>query len=219
MTIAQTPSIRRTVDDLLHELGDVPPSRVRLHPFPGQATVQDVLDVHAREKRLCELVDGTLVEKPMGLRESIIAIALASALRDFVIARKLGVVSGEAGMMRLFAGLVRIPDVAFISWDRLPGGRVPKDPVPMLAPDLAVEVLSPCNTRREMERKRREYFGTGVRAVWMVDIDARTFEVYTAPEGPVTVDESGVLDGGEVLPGFSLKLSELFAELDRVAGE
>jgi Uma2 family endonuclease len=219
MTIAQTPSHLRTVDDLLHELGDVPPSRVRLHPSPGQATVQHVIDVHAREKRLCELVDGTLVEKPTGLRESIIAIALASALREFVIARKLGVVSGEAGMMRLFAGLVRIPDVAFISWDRLPGGKVPTDPVPMLAPDLAVEVLSPSNTRREMARKRREYFKASVRVVWMIDIDAKTVEVYTAPKGPVRISESQVLDGVGVLPGFKLKLSELFAELDRQSGQ
>jgi Uma2 family endonuclease len=218
MTIARTPSIRRTVDDLLHELGDVPPSRVRLHPFPGQATVQDVIDVHAHEKRLCELVDGTLVEKPMGLKESLIAGALISFLRAFVVPRNLGLVSGEAGMMRLFAGLVRIPDVAFISWSRVPGGKVPTEPVPQLAPDLAVEVLSPSNTPQEMERKRREYFGAGVRRVWIIDIDVRTVDVYTAPEGPVTISESQTLDGGEVLPGFVLPLRELFSELDRYAG-
>src|SRR5688500_454821 len=63
-----------TVADLLHRLGDVPAFRVRLRPPPGQATVQDVLDVHAREKRLCELVDGTLVEKGMSYRESALAV-------------------------------------------------------------------------------------------------------------------------------------------------
>jgi Uma2 family endonuclease len=218
MTIAQTPSHLRTVDDLLHELGDVPASRVRVHPAPGYATVQDVIDVHAREKRLCELVDGTLVEKPMGLKESLIAGALISFLRAFVIPRNLGLVSGESGMMRLFAALVRIPDVAFISWARVPGGKVPTEPVPQLAPDLTVEVLSPSNTRREMERKRREYFRAGVRLVWMIDLDARTVDVYTAPEGPVTLTESQTLEGGDVLPGFTLPLHELFAELDRYAG-
>jgi Uma2 family endonuclease len=217
MTIAQTPSIRRTVDDLLHELGDVPPSRVRLHPFPGQATVQDVLDVHAHEKRLCELVDGTLVEKPLGYKESMIAIALAAALRDFVHARKLGIVTGEAGMMKLFPHLVRIPDVAFTSRDRLPGGKVPSEQVPLLAPDLAVEVLSPSNTPREMERKRSEYFRAGVRLVWIVDIDDRTVDVYTAPENPVRLSGSQTLDGGQVLPGFSISLRDLFSDLDDLA--
>jgi Uma2 family endonuclease len=168
---------------------------------------------------VCELVDGTLVEKPMGLKESIIALALASVLRDFVISRKLGLVSGEAGMMRLFAGLVRIPDVAFISWARVPGGKVPSEPVPFLAPDLAVEVLSPSNTRREMERKRREYFGAGVRMMWMIDIETRMVDVYTAAEKSTTLPESATLDGGDVLPGFELRLRELFAELDRHAGQ
>src|SRR5687767_2954885 len=118
MTIAAPPDVWRTIDDLLHELGDVSPSRVLLDPLPGRATVDDVIAVHARTKRLCELVDGTLVEKPMGMRESIVAGALLSILRAFVIPRNLGIVAGEAGMMRLFAGLVRIPDVMFASWAR-----------------------------------------------------------------------------------------------------
>lgn len=219
MTVAQLPEHLRTIDDLLHDLGDVPASRVRLRPALGHATVQDVIDVHARERRLCELVDGTLVEKPMGYKESIIAGALLSFLRAFVMPRNLGLVSGEAGMMRIFAALVRIPDVAFISWARLPDGKVPSDPVPLLAPDLAVEVLSASNTVREMERKRREYFAAGVRLVWMIDIEARTVDVYTAPEGPVTLAETQVLDGGDVLTGFTLALRELFAELDRHAGQ
>jgi Uma2 family endonuclease len=214
MTVAQIPEHLRTIDDLLQDLGNVPASRVRLRPSPGHATVQDVLDVHARERRLCELVDGTLVEKPMGYKESMIAIALAAALRDFVRARNLGIVTGEAGMMRLFPDLVRIPDVAFVSRDRLPGGKVPSEQVPLLAPDLAVEVLSPSNTQREMERKRGEYFRSGVRLVWIVDIDERAVNVYTAPEHPVKLSGSAVLDGGVVLPGFSLSLTDLFADLD-----
>ena len=58
---------------------------------------------------------------------------------EFVQLHNLGLVTGEAGMMRLMAGLVRIPDVAFISWTRLPHQCVPTEPVPDLAPDLAVE--------------------------------------------------------------------------------
>ena len=87
-------------------------------------------------------------------------------VRELVSAEDDIIVVGEAGMMRISQGLVRIPDVSFVSWDRLPEGKVPSEPIPALAPDLAVEVLSQGNTAKEMNRKRREYFEAGVRLVW-----------------------------------------------------
>jgi Uma2 family endonuclease len=117
-------------------------------------------------------------------------------------------------MMRLFSALVCIPDVAFVSTNRLPGGRVPSEPIPDLVPDLAVEVLSPSNTKAEMARKRREYFEAGVRLVWIVDIDARTVAVYTGPEQCRIIGDDGIVDGGEVLKGFTLPLRDLFSKLD-----
>jgi Uma2 family endonuclease len=83
-------------------------------------------------------------------------------------------VAGEAGMMQLAPGLVRIPDVSFISWDRFPDRKLPRDPVPHLAPDLAVEVLSQSNTPKEMDRKRRDYFNAGCKLVWITDPETRT---------------------------------------------
>jgi Uma2 family endonuclease len=160
-------------------------------------------------------VDGVLVEKPMGYRESIIAIAIASALRAFVLPRKLGVVTGESGMMKWFPGSVRIPDVAFVSKERLPGGRVPTEPVPLLSPDLTVEVLSESNTVAEMARKRREYFASGGRLDWEVDPDARTVTVYTSPTESVVHGEDESLDGGAVLPGFTLSIRSIFVDLDQ----
>ena len=208
-----------TVADLLAYLGDIPPARIRLHPPPGTATEQDVLDVQARTDRLCELVDGVLVEKAMGFRESFLAIALSAILWGFVKPRKLGVVTGEDGMVRLASGLVRIPDVAFVSWERLPGRRIPSAPIPALAPDLAVEVLSPGNTPGEMARKRQEYFAAGVKLVWIVDPVARTVAVYTEPEQSTVWQEDQTLAGDPVLPGFTLPLRELFAELDSQGNE
>jgi Uma2 family endonuclease len=204
-----------TLADLLKQLGGIAPARVRFRPAPGTATEADVLAVHARERRLCELVDGVLVEKAMGLRESFLAIALSSILWNFVKPRNLGLVTGEGGMMRLVSGLVRIPDVAFISWGRLPDRRVPTDPIPDVAPDLAVEVLSTSNTAGEMARKCQEYFAAGVRLVWLVDPETRTVAVYTAPDQSTTLHEEQTLAGGAVLPGFALPVRELFAELDR----
>jgi Uma2 family endonuclease len=206
---------RRTLADLLEQLGDVPLCRILVEPAPGTATEQDVIDVEAREKRLCELVDGVLVEKPMGFYESRVAIVLSHFLENFLDEHDLGIVVGEAGMMRMGTGLVRIPDVSFIAWDRLPDRQIPRRPIPDLVPDLAVEVLSESNTDKEMERKRGEYFQAGVRLAWFIDPVERTAEVYTAPDQPTATGQDGALDGGDVLPGFVLPLRELFARADR----
>ena len=126
---------------------------MRLHPTPGTATEKDVLDVLDRENRPCELVEGTLVEKAMGYEESEIAGLLITFLNIFVRPRKLGIVTGADGTIRLFPGLVRIPDVAFASWDCFPDRKRPKARIPQLAPDLVVEVLSKGNTKAEMAKK------------------------------------------------------------------
>ena len=203
-----------TVADLLERLGGIPPERVRYYPAPGSATEADVIEIEERENRLCELIDGVLVEKPMSYGESMLAGIILTALNVFVMPRKLGVVTGADGMIKLFPGLVRIPDVAYVSRERLPGGRVPPDPIPRLVPDLAVEVLSKSNTPAEMARKRREYFEAGVRLVWLVDPGPRSVAVFTGAEQFTTVDLDGSLDGGAILPGFTLALRELFAELE-----
>jgi Uma2 family endonuclease len=210
-----TSSPLKTLADLLKRLGNVPPDRVRLFPPPGTATLQDVIDVEDREGMHCELVEGTLLEKPVGLIESRLAAFLISLLNAFVLPRNLGFVAGEAGTMQLMPGLVRIPDVSFVNWDRLPGRRAPTDPIPLLAPDLAVEVLSRSNTPGEMAAKRRDYFTAGVQRVWEVNPDNRTVAVYTSPTDFTTLGVGDTLDGAPVLPGFTLPLSQLFGELDR----
>jgi Uma2 family endonuclease len=208
------PRAADSLGDLLDRLGEISPFRIRMRPAPGTATEADVVAIMASENRLFELIDGTLVEKGMGYRESVLALAIASALRAFVIPRKLGLVSGPDGMMRLFPQLVRSPDVAFVTRARLPDGHMPKEAIPDLVPDLAVEVLSESNTPREMFRKRQDYFRAGVRLVWVFDPDARTVDVFTAPENPSTLAEQDVLEGGTVLAGFAVPLSDLFADLD-----
>ena len=214
LSIASDSSLE-TLSDLLEHLGGIAPHRVRFRPLPGTATEQDILDLQAREGRLYELVDYVLVEKAMGFRESCLAATLITILWGFVRPQNLGLVAGEGGMMRLAPGLVRIPDVAFVSWERLPGRRMPTEPVPGLVPDLAVEVLSASNTPGEMERKRREYFTAGVRLVWFIDPEARTVAVFIDPEQCIVLSEDQILEGEPALPAFTLPLHELFAELDR----
>lgn len=218
MATLLTPPPLRTIADLLDRLGGVAPSRIRYDRIPGHSTEADVLDLYHTEGKLYELVDGVLVEKAMGFLESVLALALGGFLRAFVVPRNLGLVSGADGMVRLFGGLIRIPDVAFVAWERIPGGRIPEEPIPALAPDLAVEVLSEGNTPAEMAIKRAEYFDSGVRLVWLVDRKTRTVAVFTTPGESRLLEESDTLDGGDVLPGFALPLRDLFAELDRHAG-
>jgi Uma2 family endonuclease len=211
MNIPFKPPVR-TVADLLRRLGDIPADRVRFSPLPGTATVDDL---SRSENSGCELVEGTLVEKAMGLRESLLAAYLSALLGPTVRGQNLGILSGPDGTYELISGLVRLPDLAFVSWDRLPGRRLPDEPVPNVVPDLAVEVLSASNTLGEMSRKRGEYFRAGVRLVWEIDPRARTVRAYTSETAYTDLTATDTLDGAPVLPGFTLPLSQLFAELDR----
>ena len=202
-----------TAVDLVEHFGAIPLNRVVQNPPPGTATEQDVIELDDHEDRLCELVDGTLVEKTVGAYESYVAISLSYFLEDFVRRNKLGIILGEAGMMRLAPGLVRIPDVSFVSLGCLRGGRVPRDAIPDLVPDLAVEIISRHNTCQEMDRKLQDYFVAGVRLVWYVyHTPRREVRVYVKPDEFSVVREDETLDGGDVLPGFRLALADLFAE-------
>jgi Uma2 family endonuclease len=205
-----------TLADLLKDLGGISPERVRALPPPGKATEKDVLRIRDRERRLFELVEGVLVEKVMGYWESVLALELAGLLRNFIKRRKLGTLAGEAGMLRLSPRLVRIPDLSFISRARLAGHQRARRPILPLAPDLAIEVLSEGNTLGEMARKIREYFATGCRLVWLVNPRTRTVTVYTSPDDRSVLTEKQTLTGDDVLPGFRLRLRELFAILDEM---
>ena len=203
-----------TTVSLSQRLG-VPSNRIRLSPAPGTATIEDVIHIQDHEGVSCELIDGTLVEKTVGLLESGLGMFLGRLLAEFVDTHNLGLVTGEAGTFELMPHLVRIPDIAFTSWDRFPGRRYPTAPVPAIAPNLAVEVLSHSNTPREMALKRRDYFAAGVELVWEVDPPSRTVAVYTSPVAMRTLTVADTLDGGAVLPGFAVGVGAVFAQLDR----
>lgn len=204
-----------TIADLLEGLGGIPARRVLFRPTPGTATEEDLIEIHTRTNRRFELVDGTLVEKAVGFDEAILGFELGLILATYVKAHDLGKAVGDNALMRLFPGLVRIPDAAFISWDRFPRKKRRRGEIPTVAPDLVVEVLSKDNTRREMDRKLEEYFRAGVRLVWYVDPSKRTVRVYTAVDRSTLLREDDTLDGGDVLPGFALSIRDWFAEAER----
>ncbi len=212
-SINRTPTLA-DLADLVDQL-DLPLARILLRPQPGSATPDDVTAIHDREGRLCELIDGTLVEKTMGFTGGFLASVLVHILWNFVLERDLGIVLGPDAAVRMGVRQVRIPDVAFYSWARLPDGKLPGRAIPELVPDLAVEVLSPNNTAKEMDRKLGEYFAAGCRLVWYMDPPTRSVRVCSAKDHVEVVGELGVLDGGAVLPGFGLAVADWFARAER----
>lgn len=198
-------------------LGGVPLERIIFNPWPGTATEADLLRFVEHDKRLCELIDGTLVEKPVGFIEAIIAMNLGTDLNIYVRPRDLGLVSGPDSTLRMSNGRIRLPDVSFIAKSRLPGGFAPREAIPTLAPDLAVEVLSAANTVEEIDEKLREYFASGTRLAWVIDPPTRTVAVYHRPDRVTHVlDQAAHLDGDEVVPGFKLPVADLFRNLPSV---
>jgi Uma2 family endonuclease len=204
-----------TIADLIENLGGIPPERIRMKPLPGLATEDDLIATQQGPRKLvCELIDGVLVEKAMGTREALLGGIIVGLLWEYLKKHKRGKALPADGWLRLMPGLVRVPDVAFISWKRMPHGRFPKTRIASLVPDLAIEVLSRGNTRAEIDRKLREYFLSGTTLAWVINPKTETAVVYRAPDESRRVGKTGVLDGEEVLPGFQLSLPDLFSLAD-----
>jgi Uma2 family endonuclease len=155
------------------------------------------------------------VEKPLGTKEGFFAGIIVHWMWAYMEKHDRGVVIPADGPLRLWLGLVRIPDVSFVSWDRIPGEEFPDEPIARLIPNLAIEVLSRGNTKGEMERKLREYFRAGVELVWLINPRTRAAQVFTSPTSMHRIEKGGILDGDFVLPSFKLSLKKLFAQASR----
>ncbi len=110
---------------------------------------------------------------------------------------------------------MRLPDASFFSWDQFPNRLLPRGQILDHTPDVAVEVLSPTNTVREMDRKRGEYFAGGARVVWQVYPETRRVRVYTSVDQFDEIGEEDTLTGGAVLPGFTLSVRRWFERAGR----
>jgi len=155
-----------------------------------------------------QLVRGVLVvREPPGFRHGEVMVRLASELMRHVDAHNLGrVVAGDAGFkLQSQPDTVRGADIAFVSWDRLPQ----QSPVgfPSLGPDLVVEILSPGDRPGETLAKVADWLSAGTRVVWVLDAERHLARVYRADGTETTLDARGVLDGEDVLPGFSCALT------------
>ena len=160
----------------------------------------------------CELLRGELVMmSPPGFEHCRIASRINSRLTNYVEERSLGVVvGGDPGfLIAQDPDTVRAPDVAFVRSERVP--TTPVKGYFQGAPDLAVEVLSPDDRAGEVLAKVQDWLDAGCRAVWVVDPKTRTVTVYHSRTDIVVLRESDELSGGEVVPGFSVPVAEIFA--------
>jgi Uma2 family endonuclease len=159
-----------------------------------------------------ELVKGRLlVREPAGFYHGRVASMINYLLSAQVVPRRLGVlVTADPGFhIEHGPDTVRSPDVAFVRADRVPA----ESPLGFYvgAPDLAVEVLSPGNWRKDLREKIPQWLDAGTRLVWVVDTQKRTVTVHAPGAEPVLLRAGDVLTGGDVVPGFSHDVAECFA--------
>jgi Uma2 family endonuclease len=159
-----------------------------------------------------ELVRGKVVTMSNpGWWHGEVQVNVAFAIKLFLKSNAIGRVAVESGVITdRKPDTVRGPDVSYYNKERLP---LDKELIGWhdQAPDLCVEVVSPSNTKKVMRAKIKEYFFAGVQVVWVVDPEDRSVTILKAPDEGRTLYDDAVLDGGDVLPGFSCKVSDLFA--------
>ena len=160
-----------------------------------------------------ELVEGRIIDMPRPKQvHAYVATQIGVALANHVTSNDLGIVyASEMGyvLARRPSGrdTVRGIDVSFISGERMPDTRA-ADWVEG-APDLAVEVLSPGNLASDINLKTRQLLDAGAQAVWIVDPATRSVQIHS-PQGFTVLREGDALSGGDILPGFSIKVADIF---------
>jgi Uma2 family endonuclease len=171
------------------------------------ATEDDLLAT-PKDGQVYELVDGEIRVSPAGMRHSVVALRLAASMLPFVTARRLGHVATADVGYRLPSGNIRSPDASFVAAGRFPDEQLPEG-FPSLAPDLAVEVVSPGDRPRYVLDKVGEYLEAGVRLVWVIDPHARRATEYRSLSEVREIGLDDALEGGEVLPGYRCPLREI----------
>ncbi|MFM9106017.1 MAG: Uma2 family endonuclease [Chloroflexota bacterium] len=159
-----------------------------------------------------ELLDGVMLPiTPVKEEHWRIVSVLQGTIWQYLRERNLGIVGPERGyLLGADPDTVLAPDISFVSHAR----NIPDRDLPgfaPLAPDLAVEVRSPSNTAAEMPQRVARYLAAGALLVWVVDPAARTISVHSPGAEHLTLHEGDVLEGGAVLPGFSIAVSDVFA--------
>lgn len=173
----------------------------------------EIADLPKYDGRRIELVEGEIVDMPLPnpIHAAVLA-TLSTKLNMFVTDSESGrVLVGDAPFVlkRDAEGrdTLRGLDIAYISAERLPG-KLPRSPL-NLAPDLAVEIISPSNKAEDIEKKIEQLFDAGTTLIWIVYPELQHIAVHTN-DGTFKLKESDLLTGGDILPGFEVRVSDIF---------
>lgn len=199
-----------TLVQLAERFGEIPAARIGMYPPPGQATEEDLVYLDEHEDRQCELVDGILIDKATWTFHSFIGGALCGALTSHLKRQAGGITLGGSAAFKLRPGLIRRPNTAYLTVDRarLFCAAIHEKFVPV-APNLAVDVISESNSKKEMDDKLQDYFRAGTEEVWYVYPETRELHQFSSPAAP-QVWQGTALITTRLLPGFEMKLAEIF---------
>ncbi|MEK7729545.1 MAG: Uma2 family endonuclease [candidate division KSB1 bacterium] len=161
-----------------------------------------------------EFVEGELLMSPAGMRQEKVGARLIYLLETYLDDNPVAEVFGSNTGYRMPSGNFRSPDVSVVRLERLPGGEIPEG-FGYFAPDLAIEVLAPKQSRTKLGKKIEEYFQNGTQLVWVVNEKLKTVTVYTAPDEFLTLSEKDALKGAPVLPSFVCPIKEIFKKRSR----
>jgi Uma2 family endonuclease len=176
-------------------------------------TVEELETMGDDEGTCLELFDGVPREHPgMSVRHGYLTIRMSGPLYIHVSSRRMGEIlsSDTQFVLSRNPDTVVKPDISFIRTERMPPPQE-HDLISRIPPDFAVEVVSPGDRRAEIEDKIRRYQAAGVPLLWYVDPVRKTVTVYALGKTPVVLGENDVLDGGDVFPGFTLLVADIFA--------
>jgi Uma2 family endonuclease len=174
-------------------------------------TVADLIAMPDDDKRY-ELIDGEIIEMgTSSLKHSVLGAWLIFTLMTYIQAHQPGgLISGADGTYRLDDDNVRVPDISYITAANLvniPAGSV----FTPFAPDFAIEIKSPSQSTAFMRRRARQYIQAGTRLVWVIDFEDQSVLVHRPGHPIEQFAEEDVLDGGDILPGLTIRLADLFA--------
>ena len=181
-------------------------------PAARPMTAEELLRLPMGMGERYELISGELkIMSPAGSHHGDIVLEIGMRLRVHVRANRIGATFGaETGfILSRNPDTVRAPDAAFVAAARVPASGLPEGYFPG-APDLAVEVISPSEAAAEIQSKVTEYFAAGSRLVWIVYPNVRQVVVYRTARASLALSADDTLDGGDLLPGFSCRVAELF---------
>ncbi len=180
----------------------------------------EVVDLEAQAiDKLYEVVNGEVVEQPpMGAYAHLLAHCLYDLLQPFVNRHQLGRAYVEMPfILQSEPRLERRPDVAFVLKQRLQGKRPRFRGAFDLVPNLAVEVLSPTNQCVDMDAKVLDYLDAGVQQVWVLHPETRRMYVHTSRSAVRVIGEQDLIEAADLLPGFSVRLGDVFAPVDEMS--